>query len=80
MSRGPGRIQRQIIGAFEAAPDQRLTTSEIAVAVYGDELEKWQVDAVSRSLRTLAPRLGLTKCRVGTPDRFGWRHIWGRAA
>ncbi|WP_440408689.1 hypothetical protein [Neorhizobium petrolearium] len=79
MSRGPGRIQREIMAALEADPHRRLTTAEIAAIVYGDPVEDWHLETVSRSLRTLAPRLGLSKCRVAASGRFGWHHLWGRA-
>lgn len=79
MSKGPGRVQRAIISAFDSAPDQRFTVSEMAALVYpGAPLEKRHFDAVHRALMRLTPALNLFKCRVGLSDAFCWQHVWGR--
>lgn len=80
MSKGPGRVQRAIIHAFESAPDRRFTVAEMAALVYpGTSLEKRHLDAVHRALLRLTPTLGLFKCRATLPRAFGWQHVWGRA-
>jgi len=77
MSRGPGRIQRAIAELFDAKPDGRFTTRELASHAYpGAEIGKSQIDAVLRAIPSITP--AITACRVGASDRFGWHHVWGR--
>ncbi len=40
MSRGPGRLQRGLIAAFQAEPDRRFTIEELAALVYPGEAFK----------------------------------------
>lgn len=81
MSRGPGKLQRELGAIFDADPGARLTTTELAARLYGtDQPADWQRNTVARCLRYTATSLRLTKCRVALSDRLGWRHLWGRTA
>lgn len=81
MSKGPGKVQRAIIAAFEHEPSRRFTTAELAELTFPDAtIEKNKTDAVHRALMKLTPVLGLTKSRIALPNAFGWQHRWGRIA
>ena len=78
MSRGPGHVQRTIAAAYDAEPNRRFTTRQLAALAYpGVEIGKPQTDAVLRAIPSISP--ALTFCRVGAKGRFGWHHVWGRA-
>lgn len=79
MSNGPGNIQRGIIDAFDTYPKRRFSVRELAARIYLDEeVTRSRTNAIGYSLRQLAPSLGLTRCRIGDPSRFGWYYAWGR--
>lgn len=69
-----GRVKRAVLAAFEAEPDRRFTTAELAAVAYGAPVADWHL----ASMRRLLPTLGLASCRVATPGRFGWHKVWGR--
>ncbi|MEO9340477.1 hypothetical protein ABFT80_23990 [Mesorhizobium sp. SB112] len=78
MSRGPGRIQRSINAAFDAAPSRRFTTRELAAFAYpGKEVGRSEMVATTRAINKITP--ALTFCRVPATGRLGWHHVWGRA-
>lgn len=79
MSKGPGRVQRAITDLFAQNPGKRFRTSEIAAHVFTTP-EQWHVTNISRTMRKLAPKLGLTKCRAHHPGSKGWENLWGKAA
>lgn len=79
MSKGPGRVQRAIIDLFDQNPGRRFRTSEIAAHVFS-EPQDWHLNNIGRALRTLAPTLGLIKCRMSRHGSKGWEHIWGKVA
>ena len=58
MSRGPGRIQRAILAAIQADPDNAFTAEELCCRVYPDlkELEKKHYVAVQRAVQNLLKR------------------------
>lgn len=77
MSKGPGRVQRAIIAAFEAHPDRAFPVTELATLAYCDRpIEKRHTDAVDRALRSLADDLGLRTCRARRHGGWGWRNVW----
>ena len=67
MSKGPGRIQRIIMAAFEAEADNAFTTTELCERAYGDvdgcfeinasKLSAW-LDGKRKLLRAVAGRAG----------------------
>jgi hypothetical protein len=81
VSKGPGRVQRQIAAAFEAEPSRRFTIEELASAVYpGEAIERSHKVAVRRALKSVGPTIGLHTCRVGQLGKLGWRHVVGVAS
>lgn len=75
-----GRVKRAIAAAFEIDPARRATVAELAAIAYpGALIEKRHLDATDRALRSLAPALGLTRCRIGSPETGGWHNLWGVA-
>lgn len=80
MSRGPGHIQRSVTALFDAEPQRRASTEELAAHVYGPNPRRSQINNLTRCLRTHADDMGLAKCRVGKPGkRGGWHHVFGKA-
>jgi len=79
MSKGPGRVQQAIANLFAQNPGKRFRTSEIAAYVFTTP-EPWHVTNISRTMRTLAPKLGLSKCRAAHSHSKGWEYLWGKAA
>lgn len=79
MSRGPGKIQRFLKATFDAEPQRRFTTRELATAFYGPNPTEWQRQTINRSLKTCAEALGLTICRRGQlKHRGGAEYVWGK--
>lgn len=65
MSRGPGIIQSRIIEEFEANPDLEMTADDAVSLLYPHDVPKQHCfAAAARALRTLMPRLGLTRSKV----------------
>jgi hypothetical protein len=64
VSKGPGRVEREIRAAFNADPDSAFTISELCCLIYPDDefIEKKHNVAILRAARSLARRW---------PD-FGW--------
>lgn len=79
MSRGPGRIQRAILAAFDAEPARRFTVRQLAeIAFERTPASTVDCQTTYRALITLAPKHGLVRCRVTLRTRLGWHHVWGR--
>jgi len=79
MGSGLGSVQRAVVEIFETEPSARLTVEEVAARVYpGATITRSHTNNIGRVLRQLGPVLGLACCRVPTPSRLGWRHVWGR--
>lgn len=79
MSRGPGRVQRALIEAFEQFPDRRFTIEELAENVYPRaKVSEVHKDTVRRALAKLEPSLELHRCRIGKFQNRGWRYVIGR--
>lgn len=73
-----GRVKRAVVAAFEAQPRRWFTTAQLAAIAYpGLVIEKRHLDATDRAIRSVAPTLGLVRCRVGTPKTGGWHNSWG---
>lgn len=80
MSRGPGRVQRALISAFEQQPNRRFTVEALAEIVYPEcAVSEVQRDTVRRALAKLEPSLQLHRCRAGQSNRRGWRYTVGLA-
>ena len=78
MSRGPGVVQRRITAAFKAEPARHFTVEELAFIAYpGAMIERSQLEAVRRALRTVGPKIGLHTSRAGRAGERGWRHVVG---
>jgi len=66
MSKGLGRIQRNIADAIKSHPDKTFTVASAAAFAYpGVMLEPKHLDVASRALNSLVPVLGLRKQRAG---------------
>jgi hypothetical protein len=77
MSRGYGRIQREIISTFTSNPGKRFTHEALARIVYpGVEIEKHHTDAINRAVLKIAPVLGLERVRAGAAKSRGWHATW----
>ena len=65
MSRGPGRVEREIVAAFAADPDNAFTMNELCCLIYPDSeyIEKKHTVVILRTAKSLARRW---------PD-FGWQ-------
>lgn len=80
MSRGPGRIHREIIAAFGEPGAPEYTVQQLAERIFsGVVVGKPQTDSVNRALNKLAPVLGLKRYRVGAAGQNGWHHLWAHA-
>ena len=73
MSKGPGRVQRTIMAAFEVEPSRRFTTEELAASVFGSTPTPSHIETVRQSLN----KMGLKKSRAGQRKTGGWHHVWG---
>jgi hypothetical protein len=64
MGKGPGRVQREIVAAFAADPDNGFTINELCCLIYPDSeyIEKKHTVAILKAAKSLAKRW---------PD-FGW--------
>lgn len=71
-----GQRKRAVLDLFEGTPSPRLTTQEVAEAVYGPAIKAWHLSA----MRRLLPKLGFVRCRVGQAGGLGWKNVWGRPA
>ena len=76
MSRGPGRLQRELVAVFEADPARRFTIEELAALAYpGEVFKRDHAVCIRRALKTLP---GLVKGRRGERGG-GWRWRFGLA-
>jgi hypothetical protein len=73
MSRGPGRIQKALLAIFEAQPQRRFTTQELAAKVLDPEPTASHIETVRQALS----KLNLNKSRSGHPKSGGWTYLWG---
>jgi hypothetical protein len=75
MSRGPGRIEREIERLFAEQPSRTFSTDDIAKAVYPGlaEIEKRHRVAVLRAADNVAARQHWEKRQC---ERFGWGNRW----
>ncbi|WP_276118393.1 hypothetical protein [Pararhizobium qamdonense] len=73
MSKGPGRVQRAIIAAFEAAPSSRFTTQELAASIFTNPPTASHVETVRQAL----VKSKFKKSRAGHLKTGGWHHVWG---
>lgn len=71
-----GHVQRAIAATFEADPSRKATVAELAAEILGGT-EMKHIVSVHRALRSVAAVLGLTRCRIGSPETGGWHHVWG---
>jgi hypothetical protein len=73
MSRGPGKTQRAIVEALGVSEGRRLTTRELAEAVYGPAPTEAQARATRRAIAGLANRGILVVRREALRWRTGTR-------
>jgi|EndMetStandDraft_8_1072994.scaffolds.fasta_scaffold564138_2 Fe2+ or Zn2+ uptake regulation protein len=73
MSKGPGKVQRAIIAAFEQEPSRRLTAAELAASIFADQPTASHIETVRQALS----KLGFKKSRCGHLKTGGWRYVWG---
>ena len=80
---GTGRIQRVIAAAFDAEPNRRFTTRQLAALAFPDQpIGAVEMHTINRALHNLTGTLGLARSRIGTAagaSGRGWHHVWGKA-
>lgn len=78
MSKGPGRVQRALVAAFEQEPRRKFTVEELAEIVYPEcAVSEVQRDTVRRALAKLEQSLQLHRCRIGEFKKRGWHYVIG---
>src|SRR5262245_28631579 len=79
MSRGPGKIEREIEALFRPHPHEAFTSDDLALRIFGRP-DAWQGGHAAVARQRKAQRVSILRAAKNVCRRTGWVPIssWGR--